>query len=145
MKEQNYKNHIRFYPAHHFVFYPIAFVLAIASAICIFKYPFQQLQFAFITAILILIIWLSFMLRQHYALGNQNRIVRLEMRLRYYVLTQKRFEPLEQQLSFDQIAALRFASDEELPDLVGRTINESLSSKDIKKAIRHWTPDHMRL
>jgi len=85
------------------------------------------------------------MLRQHYALGNQNRIVRLEMRLRYYQLTQKRFEPLEQQLSFSQIAALRFASDEELPDLVLRAVNESLSPNDIKKAIKNWTPDYMRV
>ena len=85
------------------------------------------------------------MLRQHYALGNQNRIVRLEMRLRYYLLTQKRFEPLEEQLSFNQIAALRFASDEELPDLIRRTINESLSPKEIKKAIKNWTPDYMRV
>jgi len=85
------------------------------------------------------------MLRQHYALGNQNRIVRLEMRLRYYQLTQKRFEPLEQQLSFNQIAALRFASDEELIELIRRAINESLSPKDIKKAIQNWTPDYMRV
>lgn len=145
MKEQNYKNHIQFYPPHHFIFYPILFGLIIYSTICIFKYPFQQLQFIFITAILIFIFWLSFMLRQHYALGNQNRIVRLEMRLRYYQLTQKRFEPLEQQLSFNQIAALRFASDEELIELIRRTINESLSPKDIKKAIQNWTPDNMRV
>lgn len=145
MKEQNYNNHTQFYTPHHFVFYPVALILTVASAVCIFEYPFQQLQFIFITAILILIIWLSFMLRQHYALGNQNRIVRLEVRLRYYQLTQKRLEPLEQQLSFNQIAALRFASDEELPDLVRRTINESLSPKDIKQAIKNWTPDYMRV
>jgi hypothetical protein len=145
MKQQNYKNHIQVYPPHHLVFYPILFVLIIASVWCIFAYPFQQLQFAFITAILILILWLAFMLRQHYALGNQNRIVRLEMRLRYYQLTQKRFEPLEQQLSFNQIAALRFASDEELPDLIRRAVNESLSPNDIKKVIKNWTPDYMRV
>src|SRR3954451_2663402 len=145
MKQQNYKNHIQFSPPHHLVFYPVAFILTIGSAVCIFKYPFQQLQFIFITAILVLIIWLAFMLRQHYAFNNQNRIVRLEMRLRYYQLTQKRFEPLEQQLSFDQIAALRFAADEELPDLARRAVNDSLSPNDIKKAVKNWTPDYMRV
>lgn len=145
MKQQNYQNHVRLYPPHHLIFYPVLFLLIIASVWCIFHYPFQQLQYAFITAILVLIFWLSFMLRQHYALGNQNRIVRMEMRLRYYQLTQKRFETLEQQLSFSQIAALRFASDEELPELVRRTINESLSPKDIKQAIKNWTPDYMRV
>src|SRR5689334_11184455 len=145
MKQQHYNNHIRVYPPHHLIFYPILLILLIASVWCIFHYPFQQLQFVFITAILILIFWLSFMLRQHYALGNQNRIVRLEMRLRYYQLTQKRFEPLEQQLSFNQIAALRFASDDELMELIRRAINESLSPADIKKAIQNWQPDYMRV
>ena len=145
MKQQHYNNHIRFYPPHHFVFYPVLLVLIIASVWCIFEYPFQQLQFIFITAILIMVFWLSFMLRQHYALGNQNRIVRLEMRVRYYTLTQKRFEPLEEQLSFNQIAALRFASDKELPELIRKTINEQLSPKAIKQSIKHWTPDYMRV
>lgn len=89
--------------------------------------------------------WVSFMLRQHYALGNQNRIIRAEMRLRYYILTQQNFQPLEQQLSFGQIAALRFASDEELPNLIQQAIRESLSPGTIKKMIRNWTPDYMRV
>ncbi len=145
MKQQSYKNHIQFYPLHHFIFYPVIFILTVASAVCIFKYPFQQLLFIFITALFILLIWLSLMLRQHYALGNQNRIIRLEMRLRYYQLTQQRFDALEQQLSFGQIAALRFASDEELPEMIQRAVNEHLPAKDIKQAIKNWTPDYMRV
>lgn len=85
------------------------------------------------------------MLRQHYALNNQNRIVRLEMRLRYYQLTNTRFDPLEKQLSFDQIAALRFASDDELLPLTERALKEKLSAKDIKQAIQNWHPDYMRV
>lgn len=145
MKPQHFRNHTRFYPGHHFVFYPIAFALLTGSAVCIFEYPFQQLQFLFITALFALVIWLSFMLRQHYALGNQNRIVRLEMRLRYYQLTQKSFEPLEQQLTFAQIAALRFAADDELLLLTGVAIKDNLSAKEIKKRISHWQPDYMRV
>ena len=85
------------------------------------------------------------MLRQHYALDNQNRIVRLEMRLRYFQLTGKRFEPLEQQLSFGQIAALRFASDEELLPLTDRTLKENLSAKQIKQSVTNWQGDYMRV
>jgi hypothetical protein len=84
------------------------------------------------------------MLRQHYALGNQNRIIRLEMRLRFYQLTNKRFDPLEQNLSFGQIASLRFASDEELPELIEKAINQNLSPKEIKKSIKNWQADYMR-
>lgn len=85
------------------------------------------------------------MLRQHYALGNQDRIVRLELRFRYYVLTGKRLEPLESNLSIRQMAALRFAPDEELPAMVERAIKENLSAPQIKKSIVHWLPDHMRV
>ena len=85
------------------------------------------------------------MMRQHYALTCQNRIVRLEMRLRYYQLTQKRLEAIEDQLSFGQLAALRFASDEELVPLLEKTLREKLSPDAIKKAIHHWQPDQMRV
>jgi hypothetical protein len=92
-----------------------------------------------------LIGWLSFMTRQHYALTVQNRVVRLEMRLRYFELTGKRFEPYETELGFDRIAALRFASDPELPDLLVRALSENLSAKAIKQAVKNWVPDNMRV
>jgi hypothetical protein len=145
MKQQNYSNHVRYYTPHHFVFYPLILVFLIASITCIVKYPADALLWATVTGIILLIGWLSFMLRQHYALTSQNRIIRLELRLRYYILTQQRLEPIEQQLRFGQLAALRFASDAELPALIQRTVKEQLSSSDIKKAIKNWEPDHMRV
>ncbi len=98
-----------------------------------------------IAAVVLLVAWLSFMMRQHYAIFPQNRIIRLEMRLRYFQLYGKKFEPLESKLSFRQIAALRFASDEELPSLLERAIEEKLSPGSIKKLITDWRPDHMRV
>lgn len=50
-----------------------------------------------------------FMMRQHYELTNQNRMVRMEMRLRYYQLTQRKLEDIEPGISFSQLAALRYA------------------------------------
>lgn len=85
------------------------------------------------------------MLRQHYALTVQNRVVRLEMRLRYYQLTHTRFEEIEPRLSFGQIAALRFASDDELPALTNRALQEQLSPDAIKRSIKNWLPDEMRV
>jgi hypothetical protein len=98
-----------------------------------------------IIAIFIFVGWSSFMMRQHYALGNQDRILRLELRFRYFVITGKRLELLESNLSFRQLAALRFASDEELAALVERTLKENLSAQQIKNLIVHWLPDHMRV
>lgn len=85
------------------------------------------------------------MLRQHYALTLQNRIVKLEMRYRYFVLSGKRFESVENQLKDSQIFALRFASDEELIVLIQKTIAENLNSNEIKKSIINWKPDLERV
>jgi hypothetical protein len=85
------------------------------------------------------------MLRQHYALVLQNRIVRGELRYRYFVITGTRFEPMENLLNDGQVFALRFAPDEELPILVQRAVSEKMSSTAIKKAIVNWFPDNHRV
>ena len=145
MAAQNYSNHIRFYPAHHFVFLPLSLALIIVSATFIFKFPQERHLWIATTVLLVMITWVCIMLRQHYALNNQNRIVRLEMRLRYYELTGKRLESVEQQLTFGQLSALRFASDDELLSLMEKALKEHLAPNDIKKQIKHWVPDEMRV
>lgn len=141
---QNYRNHIRFYVPHHFIFYPVlSFLLAFAA--------YQALRgdnspiWIFFTILLAMIGWLSYMLRQHYALTAQNRVIVLEMRFRYYVLTNQRFELIEDKLSFGQIAALRFASDDELPALVQKALTTGLSPDEIKRSIVNWLPDYRRV
>lgn len=145
MRKQSYNNHVRYYIPHHFIFYPIVLILFTLSIYCIFRYPAHSIEWMAIAALFLLTGWLSFMLRQHYSLMNQNRIVRLEMRLRYYQLTHKRFEEIEAKLSFAQIAALRFASDEELLSLIQRAIEENLSPDNIKRSIINWFPDTRRV
>lgn len=145
MAKQNYQNHVRFYPPHHFVFYPVLMILIGSSIYYAVKSDEYTLIWSFVASSLFMTFWLSFMLRQHYALNNQNRIVRLEMRFRYFVLTDQRMDLLENKLSFGQISALRFASDEELAALTDRTIKENLSPDEIKKSITNWQPDHMRV
>ncbi len=145
MRTQNYSNHVRYYPLHHFIFYPVMIVLIAIAVKFSFKYPDRSLEWDAFAIVLVMITWLSLMLRQHYALNNQDRIVRLEMRLRYFQLTHERLEDIESQLSFGQIAALRFASDAELPELVKRTLSGQLDPKAIKKSINSWQPDTMRV
>ena len=144
-KKQDYENHIRFYPPYHFVFLPMAFAMLGGSIYCIFHFPERWLEWTAIASLFFMMLALAFMLRQHYSLGNQDRIIRLELRLRYFQITGQRFEAVEGQLSFPQIAALRFAPDDELPALAQRTLAEHLSPDSIKKQIRNWLPDHMRL
>lgn len=85
------------------------------------------------------------MLRQHYALGNQDRIVRLEFRLRYFELYREPSDEVEKKLTFSQIAGLRFTNNEEFKQLLQRALNEHLSGDEIKRAIKDWQGDYMRL
>src|SRR6185436_17563761 len=98
MKKQNYLNHSRYYTAHHFIFYPVAFMLFV---ICVYNMwtGTELLLWSTIAFLVFMLVGLSLMMRQHNSLINQNRTVRLELRLRYYILTQKRFEEVEKKLS----------------------------------------------
>lgn len=145
METQNYNNHIRFYIPHHFVFYPVIIVLLSSAIYFAVSEEHNRLLWTFISVLIVVIGWLSYMMRQHYALTLQNRIIRLEMRYRYFLLTKKKFEPLEEILTESQIFALRFASDEELPLLVEKAISEQLSANNIKKNIVNWLPDNERV
>jgi cytoplasmic iron level regulating protein YaaA (DUF328/UPF0246 family) len=145
MPEQDYQNHAKYYEPHHFIFYPIVLAGLVYSGLNISKFPEHSIEWIIISLLFLLLGWLSFMMRQHYALGLQNRVIRMELRLRYYQLTSRRLEPLEKKLNFKQLAALRFASDPELPELVEKVISENMSPDTIKRSVVNWVPDHMRV
>ena len=77
-----------------------------------------------------------------FPLRAQDRAIRAEENLRHFVLTGRL---LDVRLSPLQIVALRFASDGEFVELARRTAEENLDPKDIKKAVKHWRPDHYRV
>jgi hypothetical protein len=85
------------------------------------------------------------MLRQHYALKLQDRLIRLEVRQRYFELTGQRFATLENQLSLKQIISLRLAGDGELPALAQAAATEKLSPKDIQARITDFQFDALRV
>jgi len=145
MEAQNYKNHIRFYTPHHFIFYPLMLILLGISIYFSISQENLRTVWIFISVLNLIIIFLALMLRQHYALTLQNRIVRLELRYRYFSLTGERLELLENDLSDSQFFALRFAPDEELQSLLKRAIVENLSGVEIKKSIQNWKADHSRV
>ncbi|MCW4467480.1 DUF6526 family protein [Flavobacterium sp. MFBS3-15] len=117
---QSYKNHIRWYPPHHFIFYPLMLGMLSFTAYSAYNDEAGRQLWLFLAGLSAVVIWVAFMLRQHYALTLQNRIVIGEMRYRYFVVTGRRLEPLEEKLSEGQLFALRFAPDEELEALTSR-------------------------
>lgn len=144
MEKQTYKNHIRYYAPHHFIFYPAMAILLGISIYKAFTAP-AAMAWTFISLIFIIFIFLGLMLRQHYALTLQDRIVKLEFSFRYFALTGKRIESMERQLSDAQIFALRFAPDDELVKLIEKTLSENLSAEAIKKSIINWKGDYERV
>ncbi|PZU87609.1 MAG: hypothetical protein DI529_06730 [Chryseobacterium sp.] len=146
---QNLKNHRKYYPLHHFIFYPVMLMLLVLSLFEFWNNAIDNrdvsLIWLVISAVIISIIVLSFMLRQHYALGLQDRIIINEFKFRYFALTGNRLESLPYQFSDSQIFALRFSEDEDLIELINKTIENDWSSSKIKQNIKNWKADNRRI
>ena len=145
MEKQNYSNHKKFYAPHHFVFLPLLLLLEGFGIYKIFNDTENELIWTLFSIVIFLIFYLVIMVRQHYALGNQNRIVRLEFKQRYYEIFNKRSDEVCEKLSFSQIAALRFAYDDEFKELLYKALNENISDDEIKRSIKNWKPDNQRI
>ncbi|MEC5156360.1 DUF6526 family protein [Chryseobacterium sp. MP_3.2] len=145
MNNQNYKNHRKFYPPHHFVLLPLLLILLIFGIYKSFADASNQLIWILFSVVIFLILFVSIMLRQHYALGNQDRILRLEFKQRYFEIFGKRSDEVEEKLDFSQLAALRFAYDEQFILLLNKALTQNLSGDDIKKSVDEWRPDHHRI
>lgn len=146
---QSYAHHTRWDPLFHFFLLPV-FALGLLLSLIHFVAHFSESSFRDnFHAALIILLAIAFIVLvvkvRLYALRVQDRIIRLEERLR---LTQLLPEPLRSripQLTESQLCGLRFASDAELPGLAERALNEKLSRSDIKKSIKTWRPDYWRV
>ena len=145
METQNYSNHKRYYAPHHFIYLPLLGFLQIFGIWKSVDDVPNELTWVLFSVVIFLLLFLAVMLRQHYALGNQDRMVRLEFKQRYFELFGKRSDEVADRLSFGQIAALRFAYDEEFKNLLEQALTENISEDDIKKSITKWRPDLLRV
>lgn len=145
MTTQNYQNHRKFYTPHHFVYLPLLIILEVFGIFKIFKDKENQLVWILFSVVIFLIFYLAIMVRQHYALGLQNRIVRLEFKQRYFEIFNLRSDKVEEKLKFGQIAALRFAYDDEFKILLEKALKENISGDEIKKSITKWRGDFQRV
>lgn len=148
-KPQTLANHTRWDPVFHFFVIPIFVLGLILSLVHFFAHITHGDLRDHIHAFMLILLATAFLILvfkvRLYALRVQDRVIRLEERLR---LTQLLSEPLRSripELTEDQLCGLRFASDAEVPKLVERTLNEKLSRADIKKAIQTWRPDYWRV
>lgn len=142
MKTQNYSNHVRKHLIYHYFIVPVSLLLIVASIVNV------SMNFSYGALLLVLtavFIHLLAFLTRDYAKKNQDRIIRMELRLRYWQLTSKDFEEKEHLLESSQLLALRFASNQEFLDLLNNNNIKQLKADDIKQHIKNWKPDTMRV
>jgi hypothetical protein len=140
---QSYANHARIVPGFHYLLSAILVAALIGASVHFYR-TLTWGQGRTQAATLLLLVVASALLGWYtrtFALKAQDRAIRAEEGLRHYLLTGK---PLDPRLRVGQIIALRFASDEELPELARRACEEQLGNRAIKQAIRSWRPDHHR-
>jgi len=143
MTEQTYANHTRLHPPFHFFLAPGALMLLILAIINVFRH-YLHLD-AWILLLVAVLFFAALFLVRLYPLRAQDRIIRLEERLRLEAVLSTEFVPRIRELTEAQLIALRFASDRELPALVEKTLTAKMPARDIKKAIVTWRADTFRV
>ena len=146
---QNYANHRRFVPLYHYVA-PLILLLNLLWACVRIYHAFRgdgrfdrgNSIVELLVAFALLILW--FYLRT-FALAVQDRVIRAEMRQRLSEVLSADLRARIPELTVGQLIALRFASDEELPELTRKVLDEKIAKRDdIKRLVRNWQADNLR-
>ncbi len=139
-KNQNFNNHIRLVAGYHYLTYGLIVLLLISGVII--SLQSEKLILGLLILMISTILGLIGFYARYFAIKAQDRAIRAEESLRFFILTGK---PISKNLRLGQIIALRFASDDEFVDLAARAENENLKSKEIKQAIKNWRGDYHRV
>jgi Family of unknown function (DUF6526) len=143
MAEQSFKNHTKFVPIFHFFILPMLLINFGIQLYWWIKLGFVPVHFVplLVSAALLA----GFPTVRLMALSVQDRVIRLEERLRYQQLLPTDLKPRIAEFTVAQLVSLRFASDSELPELARKVLDEKLSDrKAIKQLIKNWKPDYLR-
>ena len=141
-EEQSLKNHGRIDPMFHGFLFIVGLILLGATIYDLIR-NFTWMGVIRVVGVLWLLV-LMFKVRL-YSLKVQDRVIRLEERLRLMQLLGDPWRSRIGELSEPQLIALRFASDGEIPGLVQKTLDSKLDPKSIKQAIQNWRPDYFRV
>lgn len=148
-KPQTFANHTRFDPLFHFFLVPVFAICLVMALIHFFAHMMHSdFRDNFHAAMLILLAFallVAIFKIRLYSLKVQDRVIRLEERLRLMTLLPEPLRSRIPELTEGQLCALRFASDAEVAKLAERTLNEKLTRADIKKSIQTWRPDYWRV
>jgi hypothetical protein len=139
---QNFANHTKWVPTFHFFVLPV-FLLNVLW--CIYRLVRWFSIESAISLVLALALFLLAFYARTFALAVQDRLIRLEMRLRMQQLLPQELRPRIPEFTVDQMVALRFAGDAELPALCRKVLDDKIADRStIKKMIQNWQPDLVR-
>jgi hypothetical protein len=139
---QKFENHVRMSPSYHYVAVPLIalnFFFALYQAVVHFSWA-NLMAFGLAVALVLLSLLARMM-----AITVQDRVIRLEETLRMRALLPADLQPRIGEFSVRQLVALRFAGDDELPDLARKVLDGKIvDQKAIKQMVRHWRADYQR-
>jgi len=152
MNEQNFSNHTKFVPMFHFFLVP-ALLLNLIWAVRWFftlqvstMFGFQVFMGHLVNLMVAIALIVMAFLARTFALGVQDRVIRLEERIRYERLLPEDLQPRIGEFTINQLVALRFACDAELPALARKVLDAKISErKAIKQLVQNWRPDYQRV
>jgi hypothetical protein len=139
---QNLKNHGRIDPPYHMV---LSAVLLVNLAIVI---TYTAMHFSVFSAWLLIVsiaVFIPFIKLRAYPLKVQDRVIRLEERIRLQALAPAEWHAQIYRLTEDQLIGLRFAADDEVVELAKKALEGNLSRKQIKERIQSWRADDWRI
>lgn len=143
MEEQNLGNHGKYVPVFHFFAIPVFVTNFVWSLVRLWHLglSFAGIFGVILAAALVILVFEA----RLFALAVQDRVIRLEERLRYGQVLPADLQARTGELTTNQIVSLRFASDAELPALMRKVLDEKLvQRKAIKQLIKTWRPDYQR-
>jgi hypothetical protein len=141
-KTQSLKNHARFDPPYHFFIVGVYLLNLVYAGFQVYRQPgvYSGWYLALSIAVIVPIIKL-----RTYPLKVQDRVIRLEERLRLQALAPQEWHAQIYRLSEDQLIGLRFAADDEVVELAKQALEHNLTRKQIKERIRSWRADDWRI
>jgi len=141
-QSQSIKNHARFDPPYHFFLIFILLANLIISIVYVVKHPcFYSAWFVVLSVAAILAV----LKMRMYPMKVQDRVIRLEERMRLQALAPSEWHTQIYRLSEDQLIGLRFAADDEVVELAKQALEHNLTRKQIKERIKDWRPDLWRV
>lgn len=140
---QTIANHTRWHPLYHFILAPMVLIYFIYSIVRLVLSPgLDRAEYVFLAVALVILTWLV----RLNSLRVQDRLIRLEERLRFEKVLSPELAASAMNLRTSHYIGLRFASDDQLEELVAKVVSGELDDlKEIKMAVKDWRPDFLRV